>query len=388
MRHVHDSLRRFFRWSSIARKLTVFVGVVVVLNGAALIGATYFGTSAILQDQILKRLVTVATLRQEMLATTLKEHEKHAREFAERPDVRQLLFRRGVEQMDPARFRDQADRILANALATITEYKAIWIEDENGRVIASNGPANLIAEFSGGKRWTDNLDDDLVVPPHRAQGLFGLPVVAVIRTAEHEVLGAIVVLVDFGSIASILMDTSGLDDTGEVLVGVGQAESIRLITPTRARTPKSEERASGMPALSSAINGEFGSSRTSDYRDEDVLVAYRPVGRGFTGWGLIAKIDTKEAHAPVRRLQWLLSALLGAALVLGLFASNLIARRFTSPIRRLAKTSSAVAAGELSVRSEVSSSDELGAEHGIQPHDRRARTLTLRVGAPYLGTYP
>ena len=85
MRHAHDSLRRFFRWSSIARKLTVFVGVVVVLNGAALIGATYFGTSAILQDQILKRLVTVATLRQEMLATTLEEHVKRAREFAEPP---------------------------------------------------------------------------------------------------------------------------------------------------------------------------------------------------------------------------------------------------------------------------------------------------------------
>ena len=117
-------------------------------------------------------------------------------------------------------------------------------------------------------------------------------------------------LVDFGPIASILMDTSGLDETGEVLVGVKQAESIRLITPTRARTPMSEERASGMPALASAIKGEFGSSRTSDYRGKDVLVAYRPVGRGFTGWGLIAKIDTNEAHAPVRQLQWLLSALL------------------------------------------------------------------------------
>ena len=35
---------RFFRWSSIVWKLTVFVGVVVVLNGAALIGVTYLAT--------------------------------------------------------------------------------------------------------------------------------------------------------------------------------------------------------------------------------------------------------------------------------------------------------------------------------------------------------
>ena len=39
----HASSRRFSRWSSIAWKLTVFVGVVVVLNGAALIGVTYSG---------------------------------------------------------------------------------------------------------------------------------------------------------------------------------------------------------------------------------------------------------------------------------------------------------------------------------------------------------
>ena len=32
------------RWSSIVWKLTVFVGVVVALNGAALIGVTYLAT--------------------------------------------------------------------------------------------------------------------------------------------------------------------------------------------------------------------------------------------------------------------------------------------------------------------------------------------------------
>ena len=46
---------------------------------------------------------------------------------------------------------------------------------------------------------------------------------------------------------------------------------------------------------------------------------------------------------------------------LGLAASNAIARRFARPIRRLARTSAAVAAGDLSVRSEVTSSDEIGA---------------------------
>ncbi len=90
-------------------------------------------------------------------------------------------------------------------------------------------------------------------------------------------------------------------------------------------------------------------------------MAYRPVGSKYPGWGLIAKIDSAEAYAPVRRLRGLLLALGGVALALGLGASNAIARRFARPIRRLAKTSAAVAAGDLCVRSEVTSSDEIGA---------------------------
>ena len=62
-----------------------------------------------------------------------------------------LLLRRADEPMSPARFRALADPLLANSLATIRDYIAIWIEDESGQVIASSGPANLIAAFSGAK---------------------------------------------------------------------------------------------------------------------------------------------------------------------------------------------------------------------------------------------
>ena len=45
---------------------------------------------------------------------------------------------------------------------------------------------------------------------------------------------------------------------------------------------------------------------------------------------------------------------------MGLGASNAIARRFARPIRHLARTSAAVAAGDLNARSRVNSSDEIG----------------------------
>jgi signal transduction histidine kinase len=361
MRDASASSARFSRLSSIIWKLTLFVGIVVALNGALLIGVTYLATKAILEDQVFKRLGAVATLRQELLSSTLQDHGQRAFEFATRSRVRLLLLRRAEEPITSARFRAMADPILANSLATIRDYIAIWVEDENGELIASSGPANLIATFSGAKRSPENPSGGLALPPRRVNGVFGVPFAAVVRNAEQKILGTIMVLVDFSPTASILMDTSGLDETGEVLVGVKHGNEIQLITPTRGRTPMSEVPASSLPSLLAAINGEYGARRSADYRGEDVFVAYRPVGRGLTGWGLIAKIDAREAHAPVRQLQWLLSMLGAISLVLGLGASNFIARRFASPIRRLANTTSAVAAGDLSVRSEVLSSDELGA---------------------------
>jgi PAS domain S-box-containing protein len=361
MRDVVASFARFSRWSSIIWRLTIFVGVVVALNGALLIGVTYLATRAILEEQVFKRLGAVATLRQELLSSTLQDHEQRAFEFASRSRVRLLLLRRGDEPISPEQFRAMVDPLLANSLATYRDYMAIWVEDEGGRVIASSGPENLIATFSAAKRLPENPVGGVALPPRRVNGAFGVPIAAVVRNAGQRILGTIMVLVDFSPTASILVDNSGLDETGEVLVGVKHGNKIQLITPTRGRNPVLEVPAGTLPSLEAAINGEYGSKRSSDYRGEDVFVAYRPVGRGLIGWGLIAKIDEREAHAPVRQLQWLLSILGAIALVLGLGASNFIARRFASPIRRLANTTSAVAGGDLSVRSKVLSSDELGA---------------------------
>src|SRR5262249_6493541 len=114
------------------------------------------------------------------------------------------------------------------------------------------------------------------------------------------------------------------------------------------------------PSLAAASAGEYGFRDTTDYRGREVLVAYRPLGLGYPNWGLIAKVDAAEAYRPVVLLRRLLLGVGGAMLVLGLVASNAIARRFARPIKRLARTSAAVAAGDLSARSEVESDDEIG----------------------------
>ena len=56
---------------------------------------------------------------------------------------------------------------------------------------------------------------------------------SVVRDPDGRALGTVLLLPDFGPIAGFLMDPNGLDETGEVLVGVDEGEKIRLILPSR-----------------------------------------------------------------------------------------------------------------------------------------------------------
>jgi PAS domain S-box-containing protein len=364
--------------------LTLFVGVLVALIGGVLIAVAYVTTSAILRDQIHKRLSTVATARQAVLTDALRHLEDKAAGLAHRPVIERLLVDGGSGTTPSEPFRAKADAVLADARASTPGILAVWIEDNSGRVVGSSGPEALVAAYPAVKVRAVKSEGGLVVPPARLGGSAGLVFSSAIAGGDGRAGGTIMVVADFGPIAALLLDPRGLEDTGEVVVGVKDGELIRLVLPPRSRSSMTEVTARELPTLSAASEGEFGFKRTTDHRGADVLVAYMPVGPTFLGWGLIAKIDTAEAYLPVRRLRGLLLALGGCALVLGLAASNVIARRFARPIRRLARTSAAVAAGDLSVRSQVLSADEIGAlsrafNRMTEELDRSYATLERRI---------
>jgi PAS domain S-box-containing protein len=339
--------------------LTLFVGILVVVNTGLLIGAAYVTTSAILRDQIHDRLTTVAGDRQDMLVHELKEQQERATGLASWGRIRSFLDRGGGGGAEDRR-PSEADPILSVVRANTTGVLAIWVEDDVGRIVASSGPADRVAALSRAGRSPSGPEGGLVVPPWRIGETYGAVFAGPVRTGDGRVLGSVLLAADLGPTIASLIDVHGLGATGEVLVGRRSGDRIRLPVSPRLGPPVAEVSAAEFPSLAAATVGQFGFTRTTDYRGRDVLVAYRPLGQGYDDWGLIAKIDSVEAYEPVDRLRRLLLALGGGLLVLGLGASNAIARRVARPIRRLARTATAVAAGDLTVRCEVNSTDEIG----------------------------
>ncbi len=354
-------LRRPFPRSSIVWKMTLFVGVVVALFGGLLIGVAFFFTSKILRDQIHERLSTLAGDRQEILANTLRQLEERAVRFARRPRIHQLLSEHSQGQITLAQFRDQADVILSNTISNSTGLLAAWIEDDAGHRLAGVGMETLMTAYAERRRPGERTASGVMVPPARIGETYGMVFFADVPGNQPKVLGRVMLLFDFAPTAGFLTDPHGLSETGDVLVGIAEGETIHLILPTRQSSSRTDVFKSELPPLALACSGQFGFVRTTDDRAKDILVAYRPVGVPYDNWGLIAKIDSAEAYEPVGRLRSVLLALGGVALLLGLVASNVIARQVARPIRRLARTAAAVASGDYSARTEVPSDDEIGA---------------------------
>jgi len=93
------------------------------------------------------------------------------------------------------------------------------------------------------------------------------------------------------------------------------------------------------PAMAAALAGQEFLGTTRDYRGEWVLAAALPVGYG--GWGLVTKMDTREAYAPIARaLRYALFAG-GIVAAAGLLAAYLLARGIARPVQRLVQAASA-----------------------------------------------
>ncbi len=346
---------------SIVGKLTLFVAVLVGLNTSLLVGAAYLTTSAIVRDQVRTQLEAIAGDRQEILFFALRQQHERTTELAARRWLRVLLAR-SADGPAPASPTDRIGEFLANVRAHAADVLAVWVEDARGRIVASSGDEQVVGVVSRAERLaTDRAaDGGLVVPPARVAGTYAAVFAGVIRDGSGQLLGTLLLAADLGAVMSFLGDTHGLGEHGEVMVAWRSGDRIHLTMPPRWNVALRNVAAADFPALAAASSGNYGFNPAVDYRGEQVLVAYRPVGITYPNWGLLAKVDTADAYQPMERLRRLLLGLGAGILALGLMASNAIARRFAAPIKRLARTSAAVAAGDLTVRSDVASTDEIG----------------------------
>jgi class 3 adenylate cyclase len=113
-------------------------------------------------------------------------------------------------------------------------------------------------------------------------------------------------------------------------------------------------------ATRAALAGAEGTGEITGYRGAPTLASWGPLAISGVHWGVVAKIDSEEAFAPIIELRRELLLIGGLALVVVAAAAAWLAHTLLGPLRELTAGVVRFTAGDYSATVPVRSSDEIG----------------------------
>lgn len=175
--------------------------------------------------------------------------------------------------------------------------------------------------------------------------------------------GMIVFEIDIDQFYGIIQDVTGLGKTGETLLGKKISNEVLFLNPLRHDPASSLNRRitisskTGIP-MQEAAQGGTGAGLSIDYRMQTVIAAWQYIPS--LGWGIVAKIDTREAFSDIEDLYKLVFMGLFVIFVLACVAAFLISKSISNPINKLIKGAEIVGNGNLDYKIANDQDDEIG----------------------------
>ena len=180
---------------------------------------------------------------------------------------------------------------------------------------------------------------------------------------EGVLLGVVAFQLDTQRIYRVASDNNGLGATGETvlakLTGAGEAVFVAPLRrdPQATMQRKIDLKTMAVP-MRYALAGQRGKGIAIDYSGKQVAAAWRYLPE--LRWGVVVKMDTDEAFAPLhQQRKKLLEALLALA-ILGGFVAFYFGRQMVMRLRNFAQNADEIAQGDLSKRVNESGTDEIG----------------------------
>jgi len=180
---------------------------------------------------------------------------------------------------------------------------------------------------------------------------------------KGKIIGVIVFEIDTTSIYGLINDSTGLGLSGETLLGKKTGNEIVYLNPLKYEPDAALKKRIilggkfGGP-IQEAAQGRQGVGKLIDYRGQRVIAAWRYIPS--LDWGMVAKIDVKEAFADITSMKKLMvMVVIIIAILSGILAFS-IAQSISGPIDRLTKGAEIVGSGNLSYKVGTNLKDEIG----------------------------
>jgi methyl-accepting chemotaxis protein len=345
----------------------------------------YQNSRASLEKEVINKLNAVADNKAFILKEWIQRQLLDARSLAGNLALKDLLsptFRIAYPDL-AAKTQEERVQKTKNLLITLQQtnpfYVDILIADKEGKLVLSSSGARIQGEkipsevsLSQLEKGHDSVSQVFYSSMARQHAfMFTSPV------SDHEgnLVGLAALEVELKQIHQLIGERSGLGETGEVLI---IDRDHRMLTQSRF----SEESTilKNVPdndAIRLGLQGNKGQVFHRDYRDVSVMGSFRPLTE--IGAVLIAKVDESEGFSAVIKLRNAILAIIVLTILILTWASIVIARVLSQPVREGIYFARRVAQGDLTttLSTDASGSNQLAISLNQMVED--LRLIVLRI---------
>jgi GAF domain-containing protein/HAMP domain-containing protein len=180
---------------------------------------------------------------------------------------------------------------------------------------------------------------------------------------EGQLVGVIAIQLSIDELQGLAMDYTNLGETGEMVLASRSEDRAEFIAPLRHDPGAAFHRSvliGSSEALSTqyAVQGQDGAGFSIDYRGRETLAIWRYLP--LLQLGMVVKIDRDEAFARVMQQRYWTLIVMLVTLSVVVAMVLWLSRYISAPIGKLAKASTRIADGDLSVAIDIDTQDEIG----------------------------
>ncbi|MGF1533778.1 MAG: HAMP domain-containing protein [Bernardetiaceae bacterium] len=345
--------------SRVAFELLLWFLLIEFPAESLLVYVSYYSARTTLEQELTEKFQSIATRQAAQIDDYLASEARQIENLAQLPVLRKPDSAVDLRAYDPLFLH------FAHFLWVSPSGEVLYsIQDSSGSEVwkgrqLAQSDASLARLFSRTRTIFQTEFSDVIfdVQAHRLLAYVATP----LRSPEGRELGVLIGQVRYSAIRQVMDNYTGLGKTGESLLVIREGEQARFLNPLRGRSQNFEVlplSVSQTPILWEVLSAKTGFGIQVDFSEEEVFAywAYVPSIRA----GLVVRMDTREAFAPIVRLRWLLLLIILMTLVVVVMAAFSAARTFTRPIRLLTQATQRFSAGDMQARADIRSRNEIG----------------------------
>ena len=340
----------------ITTKLIVVFLTISILPLGIFASVIYLQTEQHIKNETLNNLNTIASIQKNRVQNMLDQNVERLVMFTNRVQLKIELDQ--YNKKNSIQSQQFINNLLEAAKSEIKSFKDISILDTNGKVVASTDKSEIGSNKSKEEFFLKGLKHNEVTiffkdkenPTTTIREYLAGPL-----TLNGRTIGVAAIESDAGnSFFTTSQNYEGLGQTGEFYVAKQDKDGdALLISPLRfvsdaALNYKVSKNDVHAPIIQSTVlKKEDIITDSLDYRGEPVLAATRYLDS--PDWGLVIKIDKKEAFATLDNLRHLIMITGTIISVLIIIAALVIGKSISRPIIKLRNAAKEIANGNLDI---------------------------------------